>query len=71
MTSCGNGIDQGYCQNTLDVSNYLDLTSQEDWDLYCLTFTFTYRDFAGGTLGLAWVATTNSELFITFKYVLV
>ena len=50
-----------YCSNTVDVSNYLDLTSKEDHDLFCLVFTFTYRDFSGGTLGLAWVATESSK----------
>ena len=50
-----------YCSNAVDVSNYLDLTSQENHDNYCLVFTFTYRDFSGGTLGLAWVATEASE----------
>lgn len=49
-----------YCANNLDVSNFLDLTSLDNHDNFCLAFTFTYRDFSGGTLGLAWVATEQS-----------
>jgi len=30
-------------------------------DGYCLAYLFTYRDFEGGTLGLAWVAEPGSE----------
>ncbi|XP_076451235.1 disintegrin and metalloproteinase domain-containing protein 10-like [Babylonia areolata] len=48
-----------YCRNTLDVSNYLLMVSKENSDLFCLAFTFTYRDFAGGVVGLAWVAKEN------------
>lgn len=51
-----------YCANNLDVSNFLDLTSLDNHDNFCLAFTFTYRDFSGGTLGLAWVATEQSNL---------
>ncbi|GFO13839.1 serine-threonine kinase receptor-associated protein-like [Plakobranchus ocellatus] len=58
ISSCGGagGYNQGYCEDLLDVSNYLDLTSEEDHSTFCLVHTFTYRDFTGGTLGLAWVA---------------
>ena len=28
--------------------------SEEDYDAFCLAYMFTYRDFEGGTLGLAW-----------------
>ena len=28
---------------------------------------FTYRDFTGGTLGLAWVASASGELLSTIK----
>lgn len=60
MKQCGGSVSNDYCANTVDVSNYLDLTSREDHDLFCLTFSFTYRDFSGGTLGLAWVATESN-----------
>ncbi|RUS90436.1 hypothetical protein EGW08_001777 [Elysia chlorotica] len=52
--------DTKYCEDTLDVSNYLDLTSEDNHDTFCLVHTFTYRDFVGGTLGLAWVAEPTS-----------
>uniref|UniRef100_A0A0B6ZP31 ADAM10 endopeptidase n=3 Tax=Arion vulgaris TaxID=1028688 RepID=A0A0B6ZP31_9EUPU len=50
----------GFCTDNLDVSNFLDLTSEDDFNDFCLVHTFTYRDFVGGTLGLAWVATPQS-----------
>ena len=28
--------------------------AEEDYDAFCLAYMFTYRDFEGGTLGLAW-----------------
>ncbi|XP_059169850.1 disintegrin and metalloproteinase domain-containing protein 10-like isoform X2 [Physella acuta] len=61
MTDCTAGVDSGYCTDNLDVSNFLDLTANEKHDAYCLVHTFTYRDFVGGTLGLAWVATPDSR----------
>lgn len=27
---------------------------EEDYDAFCLSYMFTYRDFEKGTLGLAW-----------------
>ena len=30
------------------------LISEENYDAFCLAYMFTYRDFEGGTLGLAW-----------------
>ncbi|KAL8586964.1 hypothetical protein ACOMHN_062375 [Nucella lapillus] len=68
MNTC-NDRSRSYCTNTLDVSNYLDLTSEENHNLYCLVFTFTYRDFSGGTLGLAWVATlANTQSGVCGQY---
>ncbi|KAK0059152.1 disintegrin and metalloproteinase domain-containing protein 10, partial [Biomphalaria pfeifferi] len=60
MTAC-DVYDSRYCSDNLDVSNFLDLTSIENHDSFCLVHTFTYRDFDGGTLGLAWVATPESR----------
>ncbi|CAG5134162.1 unnamed protein product [Candidula unifasciata] len=57
MDTCKN---DGFCKDNLDVSNFLDLTAEENFDQFCLVHTFTYRDFVGGTLGLAWVATAQS-----------
>ena len=39
----------------LSVQNFLDRWSRLNHDYFCLAMLFTYRDFAGGVLGLAWV----------------
>ncbi|GIX78661.1 disintegrin and metalloproteinase domain-containing protein 10 [Caerostris extrusa] len=36
------------------VEKFLELFSEDDYDAFCLAYMFTYRDFEGGTLGLAW-----------------
>ena len=28
--------------------------AEENYDAFCLAYMFTFRDFEGGTLGLAW-----------------
>ncbi|XP_076323272.1 disintegrin and metalloproteinase domain-containing protein 10-like [Tachypleus tridentatus] len=48
-----------YCIPNIDVSNFLNLNSQTNHDEFCLAYVFTYRDFSGGTLGLAWVASAS------------
>lgn len=48
-----------FCHPNLDVSNFLNLNSQFNHNDFCLAYIFTYRDFSGGTLGLAWVASTS------------
>jgi len=48
-----------FCQPNIDVSNFLNLNSQFNHNDFCLAYIFTYRDFSGGTLGLAWVASTT------------
>ncbi|XP_076311561.1 disintegrin and metalloproteinase domain-containing protein 10-like [Tachypleus tridentatus] len=48
-----------YCVPNIDVSNFLNLNSQTNHDEFCLAYVFTYRDFSGGTLGLAWVASAS------------
>lgn len=40
---------------------YLDAHSSFDYNDYCLSYRFTYRDFAQGVLGLAYVAATGSR----------
>ena len=44
------------CVPFLDVSAFLNYVSLDNFDEYCLSYTFTARDFTDGTLGLAWVA---------------
>lgn len=34
----------------------------DDYKDYCLSYTFTARDFADGTLGLAWVAKSSGSV---------
>ncbi|XP_067133544.1 disintegrin and metalloproteinase domain-containing protein 10 isoform X2 [Centruroides vittatus] len=48
-----------FCSPNIDVSNFLNLNSQFNHDDFCLAYIFTYRDFSGGTLGLAWVASAS------------
>jgi len=48
-----------FCLNNIDVSNFLNLHSKENHQHFCLAYVFTYRDFTGGTLGLAWVASAS------------
>ena len=43
------------CINYYDNSDLPPFSlSEEDYDAFCLAYMFTYRDFEGGTLGLAW-----------------
>jgi len=48
-----------FCTPNVDVSNFLNLHSKTDHQEFCLAYVFTYRDFTGGTLGLAWVASAS------------
>ena len=51
-----------FCIPNVDVSNFLNLHSKSNHEEFCLAYVFTYRDFTGGTLGLAWVASASGEL---------
>nr|XP_037278268.1 disintegrin and metalloproteinase domain-containing protein 10-like [Rhipicephalus microplus] len=48
-----------FCAPAADIGYLLHLTSLSNHDEFCLSYTWTYRDFFGGVLGLAWVA--NAE----------
>lgn len=48
-----------FCTPNVDVSNFLNLHSKSNHEEFCLAYVFTYRDFTGGTLGLAWVASAS------------
>ncbi|XP_046420360.1 disintegrin and metalloproteinase domain-containing protein 10 isoform X1 [Neodiprion fabricii] len=48
-----------FCMENIDVSNFLNLHSLGNHEAFCLAYVFTYRDFTGGTLGLAWVASAS------------
>lgn len=41
------------------VEKFLDLHSTNNYDDYCLSYMFADRDFDGGVLGLAWVASLS------------
>ncbi|KAL3886426.1 hypothetical protein ACJMK2_026418 [Sinanodonta woodiana] len=56
---CDQSGESPYCRDNLDVSNFLNLHSMENHDDFCLAYVFTYRDFAQGTLGLAWVGSPS------------
>ncbi|KAK4328728.1 hypothetical protein Pmani_000880 [Petrolisthes manimaculis] len=53
------GENSKFCKANVDVSNFLNLHSQKKHDDFCLAYVFTFRDFTGGTLGLAWVASPS------------
>ena len=36
------------------MSVFISNSSEENYDAFCLAYMFTFRDFEGGTLGLAW-----------------
>ena len=44
----------------LDVVTFLTDASLDNYNNYCLGYTFSARDFNDGTLGLAWVGSTTS-----------
>jgi disintegrin and metalloproteinase domain-containing protein 10 len=48
-----------FCLENIDVSNFLNIHSLGNHEDFCLAYVFTYRDFTGGTLGLAWVASAS------------
>ena len=47
--------DNPYRDSNIGVEKLLELNSEENHDDVCLAYIFTYRDFTGGVLGLAWV----------------
>ncbi|XP_012283024.1 disintegrin and metalloproteinase domain-containing protein 10 isoform X2 [Orussus abietinus] len=53
------GDPNPFCMENIDVSNFLNLHSLGNHEDFCLAYVFTYRDFTGGTLGLAWVASAS------------
>ncbi|TPP63892.1 Disintegrin and metalloproteinase [Fasciola gigantica] len=58
----GSYADQNpFCSESIDVTNTLNLFSYNKFDGYCAAYLFTYRDFVGGTLGLAWVGSACSR----------
>ncbi|XP_023703400.1 disintegrin and metalloproteinase domain-containing protein 10 isoform X2 [Cryptotermes secundus] len=62
------GEPNPFCHENIDVSNFLNLHSLGNHEDFCLAYVFTYRDFTGGTLGLAWVASASASGGICEKY---
>ncbi|KAK6184973.1 hypothetical protein SNE40_007309 [Patella caerulea] len=57
---CNNPSEQSaFCNENIDVSNFLNLNSLDKHDEFCLAYVFTHRDFIQGTLGLAWVGSST------------
>ncbi|KAF6779594.1 hypothetical protein AHF37_00976 [Paragonimus kellicotti] len=56
-----------FCAENIDVTNYLNLHSYTPHNDFCLAYVFTYRDFSGGTLGLAWVAEPSGSGGVALK----
>ncbi|PFX21056.1 Disintegrin and metalloproteinase domain-containing protein 10 [Stylophora pistillata] len=54
-----------YRDSNIGVEKLLELNSEEIHDDVCLSYIFTYRDFADGVLGLAWV---GEAVYLT-KYI--
>ena len=50
-----NDRNNPYKDNNIGVEKLLEINSEEEHDDVCLSYVFTYRDFADGVLGLAWV----------------
>ncbi|EEC10766.1 hypothetical protein IscW_ISCW007659, partial [Ixodes scapularis] len=50
-----------FCSTALDSAFMLHLASQGNHDDFCLSYAWTYRDFADGVLGLAWMAKSFGE----------
>ncbi len=49
-----------YRDNNIGLERLLELNSEENHDDVCLSYIFTYRDFANDGFGLAWVGETGS-----------
>ena len=53
-----------YRDANIGVEKLLEINSEETHDDVCLAYVFTYRDFADGVLGLAWVGEAGIMLII-------
>ena len=61
---CSSGLstsEAAICKDNQDEVTFLNSVSLDNYTSYCLSFTFTARDFADGTYGLAYLATTNGN----------
>ncbi|XP_052240254.1 disintegrin and metalloproteinase domain-containing protein 10-like isoform X2 [Dreissena polymorpha] len=51
-----------------DVDYFLDLHSKDNYDSFCLSYLFTFRDFSDGVLGLAWIGDLQGSGGVCEKY---
>lgn len=62
VSNCSADLEDNWmCKKNIDVNNYLNYASLQNHNAFCLAFVFSFRDFNGGTLGLAWVASPNNQ----------
>ena len=59
-SDCQSTPKKSFCERNMDASYFLEKHSEEDHSDFCLAYVLTYRDFPGGTLGLAWPAYPSS-----------
>ena len=48
------------------MEKLLEINSEENHDDVCLAYVFTYRDFADGVLGLAWVGEAGTAFLFSW-----
>ncbi|XP_049525050.1 disintegrin and metalloproteinase domain-containing protein 10-like [Dermacentor silvarum] len=59
--SCSDKENQ-FCQEHMDAALFLLTTARStNFDDYCLAYTWTYRDFSDGVLGLAYVGNSTTS----------
>ncbi|KOX76103.1 Disintegrin and metalloproteinase domain-containing protein 10 [Melipona quadrifasciata] len=51
---CGKNHSKDMINSQLFAPSFALVVYKEDYDAFCLSYMFTYRDFEKGTLGLAW-----------------
>nr|XP_006819415.1 PREDICTED: disintegrin and metalloproteinase domain-containing protein 10-like [Saccoglossus kowalevskii] len=44
-----------FTENNIPAAEYLNKFSEYNFNRYCMAILFSYRDFGGGVLGLAWI----------------
>ncbi|KAK2174993.1 hypothetical protein NP493_755g01041 [Ridgeia piscesae] len=67
-TVCAGGNKGGFCNDHLGANAVLNLHSFTNHSDFCLSFLFTYRDFPGGVVGMAWVAGTSGTGGVCGRY---
>jgi len=49
------GNDCEFVPKNIGVGKFLDISSLDNHNEYCLAYVFAHRDFSMGVLGLAWI----------------